>query len=73
VQFTGKVHSGGGNIPGGAQSVGFSLSGGEVHKIIPQPLDGSGIWGYLDIESVSPDFSIERVHMTTHSNTIFGA
>lgn len=73
VSITGNLQSGDGGVPGGSQSVNFELTGGQESKIIPMPVDGAGIWGALDIQSKSPDFSIERVHVTARLNTLFGA
>jgi hypothetical protein len=73
VSFTGGLTSGDGGVPGGTQSVDFELTRGQKHRIVPFPLEGHGIWGQLDISSKSPDFQIERVHLTAHHNTLYGA
>lgn len=41
--------------------------------IIPQPIAGSGIWTAIDLESLSPDFTIERLHILAEGRTLFGA
>lgn len=73
VSIDGVLESGGGEVPGGTQDVHFDLAPGEISKIVPCPAEGAGIWGALDISSKSPDFSIERLHLTAHLNTLFGA
>jgi hypothetical protein len=73
VSIIGGLQSGDGGVPGGTEGVSFELQGGQKSRIIPQPLSGAGIWGALDIQSKSPDFSIERIHVSAHLNTLFGA
>ena len=73
VSITGNLSSGDGGVPGGVENVNFELQPGQKDRIIPQPLSGAGIWGALDIQSKSPDFSIERIHVSAHLNTLFGA
>jgi hypothetical protein len=73
VQITGTVTCGDGGVPGGVQGVAFDLAPGEGHKIIPAPIEGGGIWGSIDLTSVSPDFTIERLHLAAEERTLFGA
>jgi hypothetical protein len=73
VSIIGGLQSGDGGVPGGTEGVNFELAPGQKDRIIPQPLSGAGIWGALDIQSKSPDFSIERIHVSAHLNTLFGA
>jgi hypothetical protein len=73
VQITGTVTSGDGGIPGGVQGVAFDLAPGERHRIIPAPIEGAGIWAAVDLTSISPDFTIERLHLTADERTLFGA
>jgi hypothetical protein len=73
VSITGTVTSGDGGIPGGVESVDFELPGGVEFKIIPSPLHGSGIWSTIDIQSISPDFTLERLHLAAEERTLFGA
>jgi hypothetical protein len=73
VSINGNVQSGDGGVPGGTQSIDFQLTRGQGHKIIPHPIDGAGIWAALDLQSKSPDFSIARLHLTAHLNTLYGA
>lgn len=73
VSIMGLLQSGDGGVPGGAQSLDFELPPGGIHRIIPQPVDGAGIWGAIDLWSNSPDFTIERVHVTAEERTLFGA
>jgi hypothetical protein len=73
VSITGTVTSGDGGIPGGVESVDFELPGGVDFKIIPSPLHGAGIWSTIDIQSNSPDFTLERLHLAAEERTLFGA
>lgn len=75
VSFVGTVTTGGGGVPGGVQAIGFELSGGGGGRdtIEPQPLEGAGIWVGIDLQSVSPDFAIERLHVAAEDRTLFGA
>jgi hypothetical protein len=73
VSIEGELETGDGGIPGGVQSVDFELTGGTQHKIIPQPVDGHGIWGAIDLRSISPDFTLERIHVAAEERTLFGA
>jgi hypothetical protein len=73
VSITGTVTSGDGGIPGGVESVDFELTGGNKFKIIPSPLHGAGIWSTIDIQSKSPDFTLERLHLAAEERTLFGA
>lgn len=73
VEITGTVESGDGGVPGGMQAVGFSLPAGGIHKVLPQPIDGAGLWAAIDLQSTSPDFTIERLHIAADERTLFGA
>jgi hypothetical protein len=73
VQITGTVTAGDGGVPGGVQGVAFDLAPGELHKIIPAPIEGGGIWGAIDLQTTSPDFTIERLHLAHEERTLFGA
>jgi hypothetical protein len=73
VSITGTAHSGDGGIPGGLESLDFELTRGTSFKIIPSPLHGSGIWTAIDIQSKSPDFTLERLHLASEERTLFGA
>ena len=61
ASITGIVRSGGGGIPGGTESVDFELAAGGVFGIIPSPLHGAGIWATAELQSNSPDFTLERL------------
>jgi hypothetical protein len=37
------------------------------------PIQGAGIWGGVDLASVSPDFILERLHIMFEERTIWGA
>lgn len=73
VAIQGGVTSGDGGVAGGTQGVDFQLGSGAGHGIIPYPLTGAGIWAYVDVSSKSPDFTIERIHLSAESRTLFGA
>jgi hypothetical protein len=73
VQMTGQVTSGGGGVVGGVEAVDVQLAPGAMHAIIPSPLSGAGIWAEIDLQSQSPDFTIERIHLSAEERTLFGA
>jgi hypothetical protein len=73
VQMTGSVTSGGGGVPGGTQAVDFELAPGAISGIIPSPIEGAGIWSAIDLQSNSPDFTLERIHLSAEERTLFGA
>ena len=73
VSITGTAHSADGGIPGGLESLDFELTRGTSFKIIPSPLHGSGIWTAIDIQTKSPDATIERLHLASEERTLFGA
>jgi hypothetical protein len=73
VQMTGQVTSGGGGVPGGVQGIDFELAPGANTGIIPSPISGAGIWATVDLQSSSPDFTIERIHLSAEERTLFGA
>ncbi|PWT76098.1 MAG: hypothetical protein C5B60_04465 [Chloroflexi bacterium] len=73
VSITGYANSGGGGMPGGTQGVGFELAQGQTQTIEPAAIVGAGIWTGIDLQSVSPDFSIERLHLAADERTLFGA
>jgi hypothetical protein len=41
--------------------------------IMPQPVAGAGLWTAIDLESLSPDFVLERLHIAAEQRTLFGA
>jgi hypothetical protein len=73
VSITGTVTSGGGGIPGGVENVDFEITPGAGLGIKPSPLHGAGIWSEIDLQSNSPDFVLERIHLATEERTLFGA
>jgi hypothetical protein len=73
VSMTGTVTSGGGGIPGGVESVDFELTRGVPFGILPSPLHGAGIWSAIDLQTKSPDFTLERLHLAAEERTLFGA
>lgn len=73
VSLVGSCKTGGGGVPGGLQDIGFQLTQGVHESIEPQPIEGAGIWAGVDLQSVSPDFTIERLHLAAEQRTLFGA
>jgi len=73
VGITGTVTSGGGGVPGGVQDVGFELTQGNKYSIEPYPIESGGIWAEVDLKSIAPDFTIERLHISGEQRTLFGA
>jgi hypothetical protein len=73
VSFTGKILCRGGGVPGGNQDIGFAMSEGQFYAFDPERIEGAGIAGAVDLESVSPDFTIERLHVASEDRTLFGA
>jgi hypothetical protein len=73
VAFTGHITTKAGGIPGGAQDIGFELTEGTKYAFEPQPINGMGIAGAVDLFSLSPDFAIERLHILADERTIWGA
>ena len=73
VQFTGKFTTQAGGIPTGVQDISFSTPPGMPYGMQPHPLAASGIAGAVDLDSFSPDFTIERLHVVTEERTLWGA
>lgn len=73
VSFTGNLTTGGGGVPGGTRDIGFELSPGAGYAFEPQPSEGAGIYGGVDLLSYSPDFQIERLHLGYEQRTLYGA
>jgi hypothetical protein len=73
VTLVGSLTTGGGGVPGGTKDISFQLTQGVKASIEPQPIEGAGIWAAIDLESVSPDFIIERLHVAADQRTLFGA
>lgn len=46
---------------------------GRPYSIEPWPLHGGGIALHLDLQSQSPDFTIERLHIMGEQRTLYGA
>jgi hypothetical protein len=72
VSFTGTLTTQGGGVPGGVKDIGFELSAGAGYAFEPQPAEGMGIAGAIDLESTSPDFILERLHVGTEDRTLYG-
>jgi hypothetical protein len=73
VMFTGTLSAGDGGVPGGVQDIGFELQGGATQIVDAQATACAGIWGAVDLDSYSPDFTIERLHIASEGRTLFGA
>lgn len=73
VSFTGTATTRGGGIPTGVEDIAFELTQGVHDSIEPQPTHGGGISTAIDIQSISPDFTIERLHLAAEERTLFGA
>ena len=73
VSFTGTLMSRHGGVPGGDKDIAFQMSGGAGDAFEPQPTEGQGIAHAVDLNSVSPDFSIERLHGLSEARTLWGA
>jgi hypothetical protein len=73
VGFTGTATTTGGGVPAGAQDIGFELTDGKIYDILPEPIEGSGIAIAIDLTSLSPDFTIERLHIAGEERTLYGA
>jgi hypothetical protein len=73
VGVTGTVTTSGGGVPAGMQDVGFELTDGILQGTLPQPIEGGGIAAAIDLTSLSPDFVIERLHISGEQRTLFGA
>jgi hypothetical protein len=73
VSLTGKMITRAGGVPGGIQDISFELTAGNHYAFEPQPLQGAGIAGGVDLESISPDFALERLHILYELRTLWGA
>jgi hypothetical protein len=73
VSFTGTFTSSAGGVVGGVEDVGFTMQGGKRYQMEPQAISGAGIAGAIDLESLSPDFTIERIHVLSEERTLWGA
>lgn len=72
VTVIGKLHTNGGNVPNGAQSVSYQLPPG-TWDTLPHPTEGFGLSAALDLESLSPDFVMERIYFDYEERVRFGA
>ena len=86
VHFAGAFTTTGGGIPNGVENVEFALAPGQVlapgalgagvtrtAAFEPQALQAAGIAGAVDIQSLSLDFTIERLHIVYEERTLWGA
>lgn len=72
VTVVGKFHTQGGGIPNGSQPVSFQLPPG-TWDTVPAPSEGAGLSAALDLESLSPDFVVERIYFAHEGRTLYGA
>lgn len=72
VTVLGRLHTQGGGIPNGSEGVSFYLPPG-TWDTVPSPTAGGGLAAALDLESLSPDFVMERVSFAYDERTMFGA
>ena len=73
VSFTGTVTTAGGGVPNGVEDVAFQLAPGVPYGFEAQPLSGQGIMAGVDLTSYSPDFVIERIHLSAEARALYGA
>ena len=73
VEITGNITCSAGGVPGGVQDIGFSLTEGNRFGFIPHETSGGGIAAAIDLQSKSPDFTIERLHVLSEDRTLWGA
>lgn len=73
VSINGTLTTRGGGIPNGAEPLNFELTEGEIYDIKPWPTAGAGINAAIDLESLSPDFTIERLQVASEDRTLYGA
>lgn len=71
--FTGSLITAGGGIPNGREDVSFQVAPGEEFGFGVGPTHGKGIMAGVDLNSLSPDFTIERLHLHAISTTLYGA
>ena len=73
IGITGTITGSGGGVPGGTQDVGFQLPPGKKYDILGFPIESGGIALQADLQSYSPDFIIERLHLASEQRSLFGA
>lgn len=73
VSLVGTATTSGGNVPTGTQAFDFELAAGRPYGFDVCALSCGGIAIQLDLESLSPDFTIERIHIAAEERTLFGA
>jgi hypothetical protein len=72
VFLTGSMATRGGGIPNGMEDVSYSLDP-KGADTVPSPTFGKGIAAMLDLRSLSPDFTINRISFTFDERTLYGA
>jgi hypothetical protein len=73
VAFTGNFSTGAGGVPAGVQDIGFQMPAGQRYAMEPCSIQGMGIAGAVDLQSLSPDFTIERLSIMVEEKTLWGA
>lgn len=72
VAITGQLLTRAG-APGGTKDIAFQLAPGARYAFEPQPVESAGIAAAVDLQSLSPDFQIERLHVAVEERTLWGA
>jgi len=73
VHITGSLNCMGGGIPNGTQDMAFSRPPGANYGIEAWSVSGMGLGAEMDLYSVSPDFTIERIYIYAEERTLWGA
>ena len=73
MSLTGTVTTSDGGVPTGSEGVGFEVVPGKLDYMDAQGLAGGGIGASLELNSLSPDFTIERLHISSEDRTLYGA
>lgn len=73
VALTGTLTARGGGVPGGSEDIAFELPPGKLWDLIGMGVSGAGVQCAVDLQSNSPDFTIERLHVAADERTLFGA
>lgn len=75
ARITGSMTTGGGEVPGGALAVTIEVpqNAFDIVQGLGAGSTGAGLWAELDLTSVSPDFTLERLSLAYDERTLFGA
>jgi hypothetical protein len=72
VYMHGMLSAGEGGVAGGAHDISFEIPPGSFDTI-GHGASGKGLVAWVDVESTSPDFVVERIVLTYDETTLFGA